>query len=176
MAALIYDVFNTPFGWAASLVSSIGIRALTIQSSPQEAVRRLGRGLHGAMQDPEAVLSIRRAIEDYSNGKCHSLQDIVLDVGGAPPFFSVAWEACRAIPIGETRSYGWLAAAAGRPLAFRAAGQAMAHNPVALVIPCHRVVASDGSLGGYGMGGLTVKARLLELETRARMELHSSHY
>jgi O-6-methylguanine DNA methyltransferase len=81
-----------------------------------------------------------------------------------PPFFGAAWQACRRIPPGETRSYAWLAAAAGRPRAVRAAGQAMARNPWALIIPCHRVIGSDGGLHGYGAGGLKVKARLLEME------------
>ena len=87
-----------------------------------------------------------------------------MDFAGAPPFFSAAWKACRSIPAGETRSYAWLAAEAGSPLAVRAAGQAMARNRFALVIPCHRVIASDGDLRGYGAGGLKVKAQLLNME------------
>ena len=78
-----------------------------------------------------------------------------------------AWDACRRIPPGETRSYAWLAQAAGRPLAARAAGQSMARNRLAMIIPCHRVIGSDGGLHGYGAGGLGVKARLLDME-RAR--------
>ena len=66
---------------------------------------------------------------------------------------------------GETRSYGWLAEQAGSPLAVRAAGQAMARNRWPLIIPCHRVIGSDGGLHGYGAGGLVVKARLLAMET-----------
>ena len=92
------------------------------------------------------------------------MSEIALDLEDAPPFFAAAWEACRRIPPGETRSYRWLAAEAGRPLAARAAGQAMARNRLALVIPCHRVIGSDGDLHGYGAGGLAVKAQLLEIE------------
>ena len=100
----------------------------------------------------------------YSHGELSALDDIPLDLDGAPPFFRAAWTACRRIPPGETRSYRWLAAAAGNPLALRAAGQAMARNRFSLIIPCHRVIASDGNLGGYGGGGLTVKASLLRME------------
>jgi len=94
------------------------------------------------------------------------LWDVALDLDGAPAFFRRAWAACQAIPAGQTRTYTWLAAEAGSPRAARAAGQAMARNPVPLVVPCHRVIASDGSLGGFGGPGPTLKARLLELERR----------
>lgn len=66
-----------------------------------------------------------------------------------PPFYRACWRACREIPAGQTRSYAELAEAAGRPGAARAAGQAMRHNPLPVIIPCHRVVASDGRLHGF---------------------------
>ena len=97
-------------------------------------------------------------------GDMSALENIALDLSNAPPFFGAAWEACRRIPAGETRSYAWLAAEAGNPLAVRAAGQAMARNRFALIVPCHRVIASDGDLRGYGAGGLRVKAKLLDME------------
>lgn len=73
------------------------------------------------------------------------------------------WEALRTIPYGETRSYAQVAALAGSPKAFRAAGMANHHNPISIIIPCHRVIGKDGSLTGYG-GGLEVKKFLLDLE------------
>ncbi len=72
------------------------------------------------------------------------------------------------MPYGETRSYKWLAGEAGSPRAYRAVGQAMAKNPFPLVVPCHRVVASDGSLGGFS-GGLDLKKALLDLERSLRI-------
>ena len=167
MTLLCYDIFITPLGWAAALVSPKGIRALTFQASPQEAVEGLGPELDYAEQDADALKQVRQAVDDYCQGDFGPLGNLALDVEDAPPFFRAAWQACRTIPMGETRSYGWLAEAAGRPRAARAAGQAMAHNRVALAIPCHRVVGSNGGLGGYGMGGLLVKAKLLELERHA---------
>ena len=78
-------------------------------------------------------------------------------------FYRAVWRALEAIPYGETRSYGDIAAAVGRPKAVRAVGQANHRNPIPIVIPCHRVVGADGSLTGYA-GGLDLKARLLRLE------------
>ena len=80
-------------------------------------------------------------------------------------FQEAVWQALRAIPPGETRSYAQLAAAAGQPRAVRAAGSANGANPVAVLIPCHRVIRSDGSLGGYAWGE-GIKRELLTRETR----------
>ena len=74
------------------------------------------------------------------------------------------WQATRSIPHGETRSYAWVAARAGNPLGARAAGQALGKNPLPVVVPCHRVVAADGGLGGF-TGGLYLKRKLLALES-----------
>jgi len=77
------------------------------------------------------------------------------------------WQATRLIPYGETRSYLWVAVQIGKPGAARAVGQALGRNPLPVIIPCHRVIASDGGLGGF-TGGLVMKRRLLELETSAK--------
>ena len=85
-----------------------------------------------------------------------------LDLRGTP-FQLACWRALLAIPYGETRTYADIARTVGKPQAFRAVGMANHHNPIAIVVPCHRVIASDGTLCGFG-GGLDVKRRLLELE------------
>lgn len=161
-----YDLFSTPRGWAAVLVSSRGVRRVSLRRTPDQAMADLGHDLDSAVQDPPALATLKKKLLAYLAGDVSALDDVQLDVEGAPSFFRAAWEACRTIPPGETRSYAWLAAAAGRPGAFRAAGQAMARNRFALIVPCHRVIASDGGLHGYG-GGLDVKARLLEVEREA---------
>ena len=163
MSGLTYDVFLTELGWAGALASSSGLRRMAVRATPQEALDELGPEVAGAVHDPKALDQVRGLVTSYLMGDTASLLDITLDLHNSPPFFGAAWEACRRIPAGETRSYRWLANQAGRPRAVRAAGQAMARNPIALVVPCHRVIASDGSLHGYG-GGLDQKARLLELE------------
>ncbi len=88
--------------------------------------------------------------------------DIPLDLRGTP-FQRAVWDVLVKIPYGESRSYAEVARAIGRPTAHRAVGSANNANPVALIVPCHRVIAADGSLGGYG-GGEELKARLLAME------------
>lgn len=105
-----------------------------------------------------------RQILEYLAGKRREFA-VPLDLRGTP-FQTQVWRALLAIPYGETRSYGEIARAVGRPGAMRAVGGASAANPVALVVPCHRVVQSGGRLGGYG-GGVELKARLLALERAA---------
>ncbi|PKB79325.1 MAG: hypothetical protein BZY88_13890 [SAR202 cluster bacterium Io17-Chloro-G9] len=157
-------MFQTPVGWVALLGSHKGLRRLSLKPTPQEAIDDLGSLSEEETQDQDWFVSVQRCVERYMEGDSRALDDIELDLEQAPPFFRAAWEACRAIPSGETRSYAWLAAEAGSPLAVRAAGQAMARNPWPLIIPCHRVIGSNGGLHGYGAGGLRVKARLLEME------------
>ena len=85
------------------------------------------------------------------------------DISGGTPFQRAVWRAISSIPPGETRSYAWVARKAGRPRAIRAAANACGANPLPIIIPCHRVVSSDGSLGGFS-SGLAIKRKLLALE------------
>ena len=163
MSQLYYDIFLSQLGWIGALASPRGLRRLVVGATPQEALDELGPEASQGRHAPAALDDVRHHLEAYLRGKEKSLEDVTLDLEGAPPFFKAAWEACRTIPPGETRSYAWLASAAGRPGAFRAAGQAMAKNRLALIIPCHRVIGSDGNLHGY-RGGLAQKAQLLALE------------
>ena len=144
-------------------MSDRGLCRMALRPTPGEASDELGPQGTQAQHDPDALKAIRHDVEAYLKGEENAFENITLDLEDAPPFFRAAWEACRTIPRGETRSYAWLAAAAGRPGASRAAGQAMARNRLSIVIPCHRVIGSDGGLHGYG-GGLDKKAHLLELE------------
>lgn len=161
-----YHLVELPIGWMVLLAGADGLKRASLKPSPQEALEDLGRDLDGADEDPSAFTHIVECLHRYSAGERAALDGIELDLSGVTPFFRAAWQACRSIPAGETRSYAWLAAEAGSPLAMRAAGQAMARNRFSLIIPCHRVIASDGGLGGYGGGGLSVKARLLQMELR----------
>ena len=164
-----YDVFQTEWGWVGVLGSAAGLRRSTLpQPTPMEALEELGREAEGAVNRPDAFPELRERLQAYLRGESQTL-DVALDLEGAPPFHKAAWRACRRIPPGETRSYAWLAAAASHPGAARAAGQAMARNRLALIVPCHRVVASDGSLHGYD-GGLAMKERLLQAEAAGRAE------
>ena len=159
-----YHFYQTPPGWIGLLGAGRGLSRLSLKPTPQEALEELGPEMDEAIPDAAAFTTERGCLDRYFQGEASALEEIVLDLEDAPPFFASAWAACRQIPAGETRSYAWLAAAAGRPSAARAAGQAMARNRLVLVIPCHRVVGSNGDLHGYGAGGLKVKAQLLEME------------
>ena len=161
---LHYCLEETPFGWLALLGSAGGLLRVSLQPEPQPALDGLGAALEEAEDNAEAFADALAAFSEYFAGNVNALDAIPLDLSGASPFFGAAWAACRGIPPGETRSYQWLAEAAGSPRASRAAGQAMAKNPFPLIIPCHRVVGSNGGLHGYGAGGIGVKARLLEME------------
>lgn len=159
-----YCIIPGPHGWIGLAGTDDGLSRLSMKPTPEEVLEDLDDDIRGCQQDDAAFNQAQGCLERYFHGDTDALDEIVLDLVGAPPFFAAAWEACRSIPAGETRSYAWLAAEAGRPNAARAAGQAMAKNPLALVIPCHRVIGSNGDLHGYGAGGLTVKARLLQME------------
>ena len=176
-----YDLLPTELGWVGAMGSDRGLRRLTLPlPSPDAAWESLeieGKdvplregswahllpfvqaALRGGPDTPEWELS-------HAAGGARLRYegiDVPLDVEGVAAFTLAAWRACARIPSGETRSYGWLAAEAGRPGAARAAGQAMARNRFPPLVPCHRVIGSTGSLHGYG-GGLALKARLLEAE------------
>jgi O-6-methylguanine DNA methyltransferase len=112
-------------------------------------------------ESERALHAYTQQLDEYFAGKRREFT-FALDLRGTD-FQRACWRALLAIPYGETRSYGDIARAVGRPQGFRAVGMANNRNPVAIVVPCHRVIASDGTLCGYG-GGLDVKRRLLELE------------
>ena len=171
MKGLKYHIRQLPAGWIGLVSGDKGLRRATLKPTPQEVMDDLGADAEGADDDPESFSGVVDCLIRYSEGDMSALDGIELDLEGAPPFFRAAWGACRRIPPGETRSYRWLAAEAGNPLALRAAGQAMARNRFSLIIPCHRVIASDGGLGGYGGGGLGVKERLLRMERECAGEL-----
>ena len=118
---------------------------------------------HGieVVEDPARTADLRRQLEEYFAGERREF-DLTLAPEGTP-FERSVWEELRRIPFGETRSYGEIARAIGRPNAFRAVGRANGANPIPIVVPCHRVIGSDGSLTGFG-GGLEAKSRLLEIE------------
>lgn len=164
---------ETACGWVAMAATRHGVRAVALPSaSEEEAIARaeeaLGaslRELVGAPREPQStalLVRLARDLADYFAGKPVDFNGYPLDLGGSP-FVSAVRAAVRAIPYGETRSYGEIAAAVGRPGAARAVGQVMAKNPVPVLIPCHRVVGATNQLHGFG-GGLPLKERMLRME------------
>ncbi len=133
-----------------------------------DEVGRHARTVRWVWEDvPKRTAPVVDGLRRYLDGDPRPFDGLVVAPVGTP-FQLRVWEACARIPYGATVTYGELAAMAGRPGAARAVGGAMNRNPVPFVIPCHRVVASDGTLGGYGIGGLPVKRWLLDLERRHR--------
>ena len=164
---LHYDIFETQFGWIGVVASDKGLRRSTLpQASPEDCAEELGKALDNAVPSPEQFEGLKKKLMAYFDGEPVSFEDEPIDVADASPFHQAAWDACRSIPMGETRSYKWLAAEAGKPQAPRAAGQSMARNRLAIIIPCHRVIGSDGTLRGFGKGSsqLDLKQRMLDLE------------
>lgn len=162
---LSWTSFDAGFGWQAAVRSKKGLRYLTLpKGSRREAIDEARRAYPDAVEDPSAFASLEADLRRYFAGERVDLArhatDIVLT-----DFQRRVHDACAAIPFGSTTTYGELAAGVGSPGAARAVGQVMATNPVPLVHPCHRVLASGGGLGGFG-GGLPMKRRLLDMETR----------
>ena len=117
------------------------------------------------VRDDVALAEVARQLDEYFVG-ARTEFDVEVRLDGTP-FQVEVWEQLRAIPYGETISYGELARRVHRPEAARAVGSANGQNPVAIVVPCHRVIGADGSLTGFG-GGLEWKQRLLDLERPQR--------
>lgn len=151
---VVYRRISSPAGELLAAASSRGLMMLAYRDDHDDPP---------ADGDPGALEPVRRQLAEYFAGTRRAF-DLELDwtlVGG---FARAVLEATARIPYGETRTYAQMAAAAGSPRAFRAAGNALGSNPIAIVIPCHRVVASGGRIGGYG-GGLDRKRLLLGLES-----------
>lgn len=160
---LYYTVFNTSRGWMGILASKAGLLAVTLpQDTRQQALDSLGEKAKQAILSPKSFSDLAERFKAYYKGKKTTFPD-KLDFSFATPFQRQVWEATRLIPYGETHSYGWVAMQIGKPLAARAVGQAVGKNPFLIIVPCHRMIAGDGSLGGFG-GRLDIKQALLELE------------
>ena len=163
---LRYIIFDTDMGCVGVLASAKGLLCTTLpQHSVQEVRRLLGDSVNCADWSPHPLNDLVGRLRIYFSGYMSTFPD-ELDLSGATAFQRKVWEMTRLIPYGETRSYSWLAEQVKRPKAVRAVGQALGKNPLPIVVPCHRVTASDGGLGGYG-GGIEVKKYLLWLEASA---------
>jgi methylated-DNA-[protein]-cysteine S-methyltransferase len=156
----------TPLGLMLVVTDDQGrLRALDWENYADRMHRLIARiyGKHGVrLVDGDGKGAVFDKLAAFFTGDVHAIDDIPVETGGTP-FQRDVWAALRDIPAGETRSYGQLAKAIGRPDAIRAAGLAIGSNPIGVVVPCHRVIGADGSLTGYA-GGLERKAWLLDHE------------
>jgi len=148
---MVYDTFESPLGtlyliYSKNLLVGISFKKPFKIAFKREAMPRL----------------FIKELNDYFNGRGHTFTQKTRFLKGTD-FEKKVWQCLTDIPFGETRTYKWVAERIGSPLAMRAVGQALSKNPIPIVFPCHRVIESDGSLGGYS-SGVDIKRRLLEME------------
>lgn len=159
-------------GGERALVASRGgkvVASFLPGRSARDLVSRLKARFPDAEEGAEREVAGAREMRRWLAGEPAATAGVPVDLGGVPPFASRVYEVLRAVPAGSTLSYGELAARAGSPRAARAVGRAMATNPLAPFVPCHRVLGAGGALTGFSApGGTALKARLLAGEARTK--------
>jgi methylated-DNA-[protein]-cysteine S-methyltransferase len=168
MTELLIDRMASPIGslllaWRGETLCALGFDDRE-ERMADALKRRFGEVKLMRSQDSR---HFRRCLDEYFAGDLPALERIAVDTGGTP-FQQSCWRLLRRIPAGKTATYGELAAKLGSPAAARAVGLANAMNPVAIIVPCHRVIGSGGRLVGYG-GGLDRKRWLLAHESRGTL-------
>jgi methylated-DNA-[protein]-cysteine S-methyltransferase len=159
-----YATADSPFGTLLLAKTPQGLVRIGLpnEDTDELLVDLAGRISPRVLEAPAGLDEERRELEDYFAGRRHAFE-LPIDWQLSHGFLLRARQEIAAIPYGETRTYTDLARSAGNERAVRAAGSACSRNPIPLVVPCHRVLRSDGSLGGYA-GGLEMKEKLLDLE------------
>jgi O-6-methylguanine DNA methyltransferase len=144
--------------WNGRGVCAVDLGTDGVTAARLHQTRTGRRAIATAVLPPELASAIERRLAGQRQAR------IELDLRGRSPFEVAVWEKALEIPFGEVRPYAWIAAEIGRPKAVRAVGTALGHNPVPLVVPCHRVVRSDGMVGNYSLGGPRNKRLILATE------------
>jgi methylated-DNA-[protein]-cysteine S-methyltransferase len=158
-----YDIADTPVGLLLVAVSDRGLCRISFDPEPERETEQLARtfGVR-VLRASRAIDPVKRELDEYFAGWRREF-DLPVDLRGRSEFTRAVLEELGRVPYGEVTTYGALAARSGRPRAARGVGTIMNRNPIPIVLPCHRVVGSTGSLVGYG-GGLERKRLLLDLE------------
>jgi len=170
-----YLMLETPFGpcgiaWNVRGLTRLQLPESTLEATEQRIASTPGR-LRWSGPLPNSIAVAKQELELYFGGIPTQFDDVAIDFGDRPPFHLTLYAMARKIPWGQTVTYGELARALGAPGAARAVGQAMGRNPVPVIMPCHRVLASGSGLGGFSApGGAVTKQRLLELERANAIE------
>jgi methylated-DNA-[protein]-cysteine S-methyltransferase len=158
-----YDFADTPVGAVLVAASDAGVCRISYDPEPERILDELARGFGvRVLRSARPVDPVRRQLDEYFAGK-RTVFDVDVDLRTSAEFSRRVLERLGKVPHGEVTTYGALAKAVGRPRAARAVGTVMNRNPIPIVLPCHRVVGSNGSLVGYA-GGLDRKRLLLSLE------------
>lgn len=161
----LYTVVDTTWGAALLAWTPAGIAKVELPGGSFERVA--AHGAAGTFARPTGFAAdAARRMRAYFAGETVELDDLPLDLDGAPAFARKVYAAARAIPRGKTETYGDVATRVSSPGAARAVGGALGKNPIPLFVPCHRVVAANGRLGGFSAsGGIALKRRMLSLES-----------
>jgi methylated-DNA-[protein]-cysteine S-methyltransferase len=173
MSAQAFTVFDTPIGACGIAWNAKGIAGFHLPLSTAEATRsRLQQRWKGADESapPPGVQRVIDRVLALLSGEAIDLTDIPVDLGDAPEFHRRVYEVARTIPPGRTMTYGEIAKLLGAPHESREVGQALGRNPIAIIVPCHRVLGADGKMGGFSAsGGVATKRRILEIEGAAAL-------
>jgi len=167
--AASFALFDTPIGTCGLVWGSRGIAGLQLPERTAEATRaRVKRRWPGVVEADAVPAGVQRALDRVQAllaGGTVDLADIPLDLEAAPDFHRRVYEVARTIPPGRTLTYGEIANRLGMPHESREVGQALGKNPIAIIVPCHRVLGADGKMGGFSAnGGVSTKRRMLEIE------------
>ena len=165
-----YTIFKTKWGYFGLAGTEYGLfRTQLPGPKPEKIQTLLLKNLSGIQPDKTFCKDLQGQITAYFDGESVTFSsDIPLIFNGLTPFSIAVLKTCRKIEIGQTITYGQLAKKAGSPNASRAVGSVLAKNPLPLIIPCHRIIRSDGKMGGFSApGGTAVKKKLLEHECKA---------
>jgi methylated-DNA-[protein]-cysteine S-methyltransferase len=164
--SMSYKFLTSPIGGLKLVASDDGLAAILWEHDNPRRVR-----LVDLVENPRHHILLRteKELNEYFSGERKTFT-VPLDMRGTR-FQKLVWEALRGISYGETRTYGQLANQLGNPNATRAVGAANGRNPIAIVVPCHRVIGFDGKLTGFA-GGLDAKAHLLKLESQSNRSSH----
>ena len=168
MTAHAFALFETAIGWCGIAWNGRGIAGVQLPEADEQHTRKRMLQRFSAAGEAIPPPEIRRVVENIVvllDGEPSDLSDAELDMDGVPPFNRRVYEVARSIPPGGTLSYGQVAASLGAPGAALAVGQALGQNPFPILVPCHRVLAAGGKIGGFSAhGGTATKQRMLTLE------------
>jgi methylated-DNA-[protein]-cysteine S-methyltransferase len=169
MTTQSFTLFETAIGWCGVVWSAHGILGVQLPEADAAKTRARLRRRFPEAQDAAPPAEVQRAIDGMSallRGEARDLADVALDMERVPAFNRRVYAVAQTIPPGATLSYGEIAERLGDRLLARDVGQAMGQNPFAIIVPCHRVLAAGGKIGGFSAnGGIMTKRRMLAIES-----------
>ena len=168
MSIIKYFVLHSKLGWIGIIAKSEKIKEIVFPGSRQYIIKRIKKNYQLSRQTPNGLKRIITSLGRYLNGKKETLLFNV-DLNNYTPFEKKIYRALKKVTYGDVKTYGWLARQVGSPMAARAVGNALAKNRFPFIIPCHRIIRSNGSIGEFSAGGgINLKRKLLEMESKGK--------